>query len=88
MAYAHAGWASMPTTAGKISELELHIAEVVEQTAGRPDVSADGKSVGYGSATTYLAELRNWLNFYERKADAPGRSNGGRSYARFNRPGP
>lgn len=87
MAWSHANWrssASFATTAMKIAELELHIAEV--SLAIAPDVSSDSKSVNYANLVQYLNMLNNELARLQARSDAGGAVNGGTSLARFGRP--
>lgn len=72
MAWTYADWRTQTTVTGKRDRLAMHIAEVSQQVG--PEVSADGKSKGSGSLTSYMALLNDEYNKLEQ---SPGSMTGG-----------
>lgn len=79
--YTYHDWITQSTTAGQITRLRLHIAEVALLVAR--EVSADGKSVGSNSTQRYLDSLYKRLDGLMAMPDATGAVNGGMSLVDF-----
>lgn len=81
MAWTYSDWNQQATVSAQLTRLNLHISEVAEDNAGKPDVASDGKSIAYGSSNQYLSQL-----YAERdKLIRRNVSRGGRSLGRVKR---
>lgn len=89
MAYVYADYLTLSGLARR-DRLALHIQEVVQATsAGRADVSADGKSVSRASTNEYLRQLREDFAELEKQLGLTGgqaTTAGGLSYVQIRNP--